>query len=133
MTLDEAARRWLGTPWRHLGRNRAGVDCIGLILLSALECGHDIPDPAPYAREPSDNRLVQGIQEHATRVGAAAPGDVLVFRWGRLAAHVGIASVHPVYGGPSVIHAAAKYGTVCEHLMAADILAAHVATYRIRG
>ena len=36
-TFVAAARGYVGVPWRHLGRSRTGVDCIGLVLLAARE------------------------------------------------------------------------------------------------
>jgi cell wall-associated NlpC family hydrolase len=136
MTLDAAARAYLGTPWRHLGRSATGIDCIGLVILAARDCGITIPDPAPYAREPQGNRLAAAASEHGVRVGQAQPGDVLLFRAGLYAGHVGIAGLHPEHGIPSVIHAYAKHGrAVCEQPLAALLSgdAALIGAYRLRG
>ncbi len=88
---------FVGVPWRHLGRSRTGVDCIGLVLLAAREVNVDLPDPAPYAREPQGNATVGGILSHAERVANPQPGDVLLFRMGLYGGHVGIASLHPAW------------------------------------
>lgn len=134
MTLDEAARGWIGVRWRHLGRSRTGIDCIGLVLAAAAECGVEVPDPAPYPREPQGTRLVAGVAQHATRVASPLPGDVLVFRLGPYGGHVGIAGIHPVHGQPSVIHAFARQGqAVCEQLMNDELRSALVGAYRLRG
>ena len=85
-----AARSYLGTPWRHMGRNRAGLDCIGLVLVAARDAGLSLPDPAPYEREPADARLVLEASRLASRVSSPAPGDVMVFRTTRHVGHVGI-------------------------------------------
>lgn len=132
--LVVAARGWLGVRWRHLGRSRTGVDCIGLVLLALRECGVEVPDPAPYAREPQGSRLLDGIARHADRVPAAGPGDVLVFRMGLYGGHVGIASTHPVHGLPAVIHAFARQGErVCEQVVNDEFHAALVGAFRVRG
>lgn len=124
-----AARQYLGTPWRHLGRTDRGVDCIGLVLLAAAEIGVVIPDPAPYEREPQGTRLLQGIAQYASRVGAHQPGDILVFRSGLYAGHIGIASEHPTYGKPAVIHAFARHGrAVCEQVLASLLQDTRAAT-----
>lgn len=132
--LVAAARGWLGVPWRHLGRSRTGVDCIGLVLLAARDCGIILPDPAPYAREPQGQRLAAGVAEHADRVGVALPGDVLVFRLGVFAGHVGIASLHPEHGEPALIHAFARHGVaVCEQVMSEEFRRSLVGAFRLRA
>ena len=41
-TLDrqvvDCARSWIGTRFRHQGRSRSGVDCLGLLVMVAKEC-----------------------------------------------------------------------------------------------
>ena len=125
-----AARAYLGAPWRHLGRSTAGVDCIGLVLLAARQAGVEIPDPAPYTREP-DGRLLAGVRRHARRVAPAADGDVLLFRLEDRAAHVGISTTHPSYGVPAVLHAYARRGLVVEERLTEELRQAFVGAFRI--
>lgn len=132
--LVMAARGWLGVRWRHLGRSRTGIDCIGLVLLALRDCGVEIPDPSPYAREPQGHRLLSGIQQHARRVADPEPGDVLLFRMGLYGGHVGIACDDLVYGQPAVIHAFARQGErVCEQMLNDELRAALVGAFRLRG
>ena len=126
-----AARSYVGVAWRHLGRSRTGVDCIGLVLLSARDVGLDLPDPAPYAREPQGTRLLDGILAHATRVAEAAPGDVLLFRMGLYGGHVGIASVHPTWGVPACLHAYAPRRQVVEQPMDDELRTALLGAFRL--
>jgi hypothetical protein len=126
-----AARSYVGVPWRHLGRARTGVDCIGLVLLAARDVGCELPDPAPYAREPQGTRLLDGIHAHATRIADAAPGDVLLFRMGLYGGHVGIASVHPAWGVPACLHAYALRRQVVEQPMDAELRAALLGAFRL--
>lgn len=126
-----AARGYVGVPWRHLGRSPTGVDCIGLVLLGAHEAGMDLPDPAPYAREPQGTRLLEGILAHATRVAEAAPGDVLLFRMGLYGGHVGIASMHPAWGVPACLHAYAPRRQVVEQPMDGELRAALLGAFRL--
>jgi len=126
-----AARCFVGVPWRHLGRACTGVDCIGLVLLAVREVGVDLPDPAPYAREPQGTRLLEGILGHATRVAVAAPGDVLLFRMGLYGGHVGIASDHPAWGVPACLHAYAPRRQVVEQPMDAELRAALLGAFRL--
>lgn len=134
MTADDlvaAARSYVGVPWRHLGRSRTGVDCIGLVLLVAREVGMDLPDPAPYAREPQGTRLLDGILAHAERVSEARAGDVLLFRLGLYGGHVGIASVHPAWDVPACVHAYAPRRQVVEQPMDAELRAALIGAFRL--
>ena len=126
-----AARSYVGVPWRHLGRSRTGLDCIGLVLLAAREARTDLPDPAPYAREPQGTRLLEGILAHATRVAEAAPGDVLLFRLGLYGGHVGIASTHPAWGVPACLHAYAPRKQVVEQPMDAELRSALLGAFRL--
>jgi cell wall-associated NlpC family hydrolase len=132
--LDEAARAYLGVPWRHLGRSREGLDCIGLVLLAARDCGIDADDPAPYAREPSSQLLRQELARYLDPASIAdpRPGDVLVFNLGLYAGHVGIAGKHPDYGCLSVIHAYAPRRCVVEECLGAEI-ETMTGVYRVRG
>jgi cell wall-associated NlpC family hydrolase len=129
--LVVAARKFLGVPWRHLGRTRAGVDCIGLVLLAAREIGHDLPDPAPYERKPQGARLVDGLARHARRVADPLPGDVLVFRTGLFGGHVGIATSHRTYGGAGVLHAYATHRHVVEQPLEAELQRELVGAWRL--
>ena len=126
-----AARSYVGVPWRHLGRSRTGVDCIGLLLLAAREAGWELPDPAPYAREPQGTRLLNGILAHGDRVSEVMPGDVLLFRMGLYGGHVGIASAHPAWGVPACLHAYAPRRQVVEQPMDAELRAALLGAFRL--
>jgi len=132
--LDEAARAYLGVPWRHLGRSRAGLDCIGLVLLAARDCGIAAEDPAPYAREPSSQRLREELARYLDEVSIAdpRPGDVLLFNLGIYGGHIGIAGLHPQYRCLSIIHAYAPRHRVVEERLGADI-EAMTGVYRVRG
>ena len=126
-----AARSYVGVPWRHLGRSRTGLDCIGLVLLAAREVGVELPDPAPYAREPQGTRLLEGILAHAERVSEILPGDVLLFRMGLYGGHVGIASMHPAWSVPACLHAYAPRRQVVEQPMDAELRAALIGAFRL--
>ena len=135
MTLDQAARRWLGVTWRHLGRSREGIDCIGLVLLAARDCGIAADDPAPYAREPSSHLLRAGLAAALDEVpiAAARAGDVLVFNLGLYAGHLGVRAVHPDYRVPSVIHAYAPRRRVVEEPLATIDTGTLTGAFRVRG
>ena len=135
MTLDLAARQYVGTPWRHLGRSREGIDCIGLVLLAAHDCGIAADDPAPYAREPSSHRLRAGLAAALDEVplAEAHAGDVLVFNLGLYAGHLGVRGMHPEYRVPSVIHAYAPRRRVVEEPLGTIDAGTLTGAFRLRG
>jgi len=129
----EASRSYLGVRWKHLGRSHQGVDCIGLVLLAHKDAGIELPDPAPYGREPESARIVVGLEAMgAVRVQDAAPGAVLVFRVdGVNAGHVGIAAWRD--GMCTVIHAYAPRRRVVEEPLSHDLEEALIGAWRIGG
>ncbi len=44
MCLEDAARKYLGTPFRHQGRTIYGMDCLGLVLTSLKDSGKFLKD-----------------------------------------------------------------------------------------
>lgn len=134
--VDEA-RTWLGTPWVHLARVKGvGVDCLGLIGMSALACGvegarawRDDPAMHNYGRVPqpaflraSCARFMQSIP-----IPDATCGDVLVMRFRRYPQHFALVS-----GCDRILHAYQAIGEVCENGVAVSG-AAVVAALRFRG
>jgi cell wall-associated NlpC family hydrolase len=84
--LIDEARTLIGTPWRHQGRTRRGVDCIGLVTLAAKNAGLDIMKlcgirpPANYGRDP-DPRLFALVEQQCTRISAPVAGCLLFFQF----------------------------------------------------
>ena len=116
----EAARAWIGTPYRHQASMQgAGADCLGLLrgvwrALYGTE-PEAIPAYSPDWSEASgEERLWAAAQRHLVRraPAEAAPGDVLLFRMrgGAVAKHLGIqAEIGPA---PSFVHAYSGHGVV---------------------
>ncbi len=114
------ARGWIGTPYLHQCATRgAGTDCLGLLrgVWRALY-GRE-PEAVPAYTRDWDEVASQEVLLAAARrllrpktVGAADPGDVLVFRMreGRVAKHLGIAG--EVGGNPTFIHAYTGHGVI---------------------
>lgn len=100
-----AARRWIGVPWVHQGRNRLGVDCVGLLLVVCWQLrltdydvrGYGLIPRAEWMRAECD-RLMNPIDE-------ARPGDVILLQLARRLLHVAIRTDHGIlhsWGGRSV-------------------------------
>lgn len=75
------ARSFVGVKWRHRGRSKFGVDCIGLVVLSMAAVGHPMRDRVDYGRNPWNDGLDREMREH---FGAAVldmqPGDIVTMR-----------------------------------------------------
>lgn len=114
LSAVQEALAWLGTPWRHQARVMgAGVDC-GQILAAVFEASGVLPhvDPGDYPQDfmlHADEERFRGIVErHARKVeGRALPGDIALFRFGRVLSHGAI-----VIKWPLIVHAYIKAGEV---------------------
>ncbi|UOF80038.1 putative phage cell [Caudoviricetes sp.] len=92
--LISEARRHLGTRFHHQGRAPgAGLDCLGLIVVSAKSCGLDIIDRVDYDRVPDGVSLVAEISKSLDGPfdkSAARLGSVLLVEFEKgLPQHVG--------------------------------------------
>ena len=95
-----AARRWVGTPYRHQAAMRgAGTDCLGLIRGVWREVYGQEPGPVPtysmdWSEPQRDEQLWRAARRYLTERPAAAlePGCVVLFRMraGSVAKHLGI-------------------------------------------
>jgi NlpC/P60 family putative phage cell wall peptidase len=85
-----AARRWIGTPYRHQASCRgAGADCLGLVRGVWRELyGREPEVPPPYtpdwaeARETAGETLAEAARRHLAEIAVedADAGDVVLFR-----------------------------------------------------
>lgn len=120
------ARDWLGTPYRHQASCKgAGTDCLGLLRGVWREIYGSEPRTVPaYTAdwdEPTGREeLLQAAQAllRAVPLGAAVPGDVLLFRMrpGAVAKHLGILAASGE--APAFIHAYSGHGVVTSPLSA---------------
>lgn len=119
--IAEAARKYLGTPFRHRGRGRH-LDCAGLIVKVSEDIGLPIPDQKRYGREPFKDGLVEaGVRAFGdpAHVGpcplsSLKEDDVILIRYAVNPHHVMIVGRSPM-GWLTVIHADGHYGKVIEH------------------
>jgi cell wall-associated NlpC family hydrolase len=103
-------RSWIGTPYRHMGRAKGpsgGVDCAQLVWAVFHACG--LTPFMPLEPYPRDFMLHQGIERYLTivldrahEVDEARPGDLVLYRVGRLYAHGAIVDAP---GWPRIVHA----------------------------
>lgn len=127
--LVTAARSWVGVKYRHQGRNRNGVDCIGLPIAVCQEAGLLVgaEPPANYTIVPNTRTFLANFEAFGcTRVPAReiVDGMLLVFSQEGYPCHVGLRST--MHGRSAVVHAHMGPRKVIEevlrpesHLMAA--------------
>lgn len=86
------AKTWIGTPYKHLGRDRFGIDCAGLIIKVAHALGISDYDTSNYSRRPNPQEFLRELRGKMDRVpkGELAHGMVGVFREPSHPCHVGI-------------------------------------------
>lgn len=97
----QAARGWIGTPYRHQASCKgAGADCLGLLRGVWREVLGAEPETVPsysidWSEPARDEALWRAAERHLLPklLGDEAPGDVLLFRMreGAVAKHLGLA------------------------------------------
>lgn len=135
MTLVEAARRYLGVPFQHQGRNPAvGLDCVGLLAVSLRDAGmgHYLAhDRLGYSRDPHDGLLEKAL---AAAFGPPLPrsemrpGDIVAMRFRGPVRHVAIVTDNPE--GLYLIHSYTSILRVTEHRIDAKWARRIVGVYR---
>jgi NlpC/P60 family putative phage cell wall peptidase len=109
----EAARAWVGTPYRHRAALReVGCDCIGLLRGVWREVVGDEPDLPPYRadwRDGAHSAELRALAERWLVPSELMPGAVLLFRIGAATAprHCGI-----FVGAGRFVHAQERLGVV---------------------
>ncbi|MGH8083878.1 MAG: C40 family peptidase [Lysobacter sp.] len=120
-----AARSWLHVPWRHQGRTRRGIDCVGFAVLVFGAIRPGIPDQRGYLRTPFSRRLalslMAGFGAPVSR-DELQPADVVTLANSGEEHHVAIVTDHPE--GLGLIHCYARAsggpGRVVEHRLSDD-------------
>ncbi|WP_342237169.1 hypothetical protein [Inquilinus sp. OTU3971] len=115
MQLVDAARAYLDVKWRHRGRSRFGIDCVGLPLLAARDIGYAIEDVPEYVRGAHGYDVVREIAARTRPASLAELREdlIVLFRDGVYPCHCGILGVSP-QGAWSLVHAYATAGKVVE-------------------
>ena len=110
--LIDAARRYIGTPWRHMGDSRSGMDCAGLLVAAARDCGIVAPLPV-HSPLPALSLFDDLLPRYCDRIAEPQAGAVLRLSVAGRPQHLAIVGQHPMQG-LSIIHADMRNG-VCEH------------------
>lgn len=115
MHIVDACRAYLGVPFRHQGRNRLGLDCGGLLVVAARDCGIELQDIQGYQRQPDGKKLLQVMRQELTQVYRPPEyGDVVLMRLRKYPQHIAIIT------DKGMIHAHSEAGYVVEHRLDDD-------------
>jgi cell wall-associated NlpC family hydrolase len=110
------ARKWIGVPYRHQGRGKFGIDCVGLLIEVAKGLGRPVNAPSAYSSMPQGYQLLNPCNEQLWKPARqkVIPGDLGVY-WGWNEAepqHFAFIGEHS--GRLTVIHSFSKYNEVVE-------------------
>ena len=86
-------RTYLGVPWRHQGRSRRGVDCVGFILLALKALNIPTVEITGYTRNPDGVALKEIMDKQPSLTSVSPPyrrGDIVLFRIRKEPQHVAL-------------------------------------------
>jgi len=125
------AKTYLGTPWRHQGRTKLGIDCAGLPIVIGRELGlHAFSDDINYQRLSIGAALFAPFEEHCIRLSNLAelkPGDMLIFKDPVFPQHIGLMS-----SNGNVIHAKLSRRKVVEEPLVGDLKSRLLRGYKFK-
>lgn len=130
--LADAARAYIGVRFRHRGRSRAGLDCVGLGVVAYADCGAPVRDFLLYGREPFRDGMVKHMTAALGEPVAIAPvaqhqlqdGDVILLRYHTNPHHMAIVGERQ-YGGTTaltLVHSEGVHGQVIEQRLTPDVV-----------
>jgi cell wall-associated NlpC family hydrolase len=126
--IINAARSYLGVRYHHQGRNRAGIDCAGLLVCVARDVGISTEgDQGGYSRTPDGASLKQALDTFGAPVDGFQPGDFLLMRFDAQPQHIAIVT------DKGIIHSYLSARRVVEHRLSEDWRARIVQAYAFPG
>lgn len=130
----EEARRWVGVPFRHAGRDRLGIDCVGLPLILLRFLHYTDFEDTDYSRSVNPERMRREIELFCVKIEEgfenAQTADLFFFNIMGATQHIG------VYTGKkdnTLIHAYESVGRVVEHIMNQKWINRIDTVYRLKG
>ena len=102
--MENAARGYLGIPYRYGGMSRRGTDCSGLVCMIYRDVAR--------VTLPHSTRKLRTMGRKVTRAHARS-GDLVFFRRGMFGrtGHVGVYLRDGIF-----IHASTKHGVICSNI-----------------
>lgn len=91
--LITECRSYLGVPWRHQGRTRKGVDCVGFLLLALKHLKIPMLEIKGYSRSP-DGIALKAIMDKQPSLESVRPpykrGDIILLKIRKEPQHVAL-------------------------------------------
>lgn len=81
IAIRDAAIEYLDTPFHHQGRTKWGIDCVGLIVCSARDCGIEVEDFTAYRKFAHDNTLEEKLLEYCYQIDELEDGCIVQYKW----------------------------------------------------
>jgi cell wall-associated NlpC family hydrolase len=131
----DKAREFIGIPFRHQGRTIHGVDCAGLLYLTAKELGVSTRDETDYGRLPDPKRMLRLLSENMDRIPIeeAVPGDVYWMRFGVDPQHLALVTDKGIIHSYSEVRKGSETGRVVEHTLNKTWKDRITSCWRIKG
>lgn len=131
----DLARSYIGTPWKHKGRTKNGIDCIGVPYMVGKELGlHDYDDSLDYGRQARNYDFMRALAPLGVRVRDLTQiqdADILILRIPIFPQHVGMAS--HIGNRQTMIHASVDARKVVEEYLTDEVKRTIIAAFRYRG
>lgn len=123
--IVETARTYLGVPFKHLGRSHAGIDCVGLVCVSARSALGAFADFIDYPPQPKTAMVYRHVRDRCDRIRAddAMEGDLVLIHRHGTSTHFGILTDR------GVIHADSSLQKVVEHPLTSQYIDWQVAAH----
>jgi len=123
--ITETARTYLGVPFKHMGRTRAGVDCAGLVVCVCNDLGIPVHDIPRYGRQPLGGLLEATVRKSFIRTETVGDGTILVMKFATEPQHLAICA------GDTIIHAYERVNKCVEHRLDSVWRKRIVSAYRV--
>ncbi len=90
--IIRVARSYIGTPFRLYGRERTGVDCVGLLYCLGKDLGIEVDNYTNYKAtpEPAKLQLMLDAYTYPTTINPPRNGQILKLRQLVFPMHVGV-------------------------------------------
>ena len=130
------ARELLGVRWIHNGRDKRGIDCIGVVLYACVEAGFgDGGMSRIYPKRPGREflKLFTGHKDiFEVPITQTREGDIAILSYATHPTHCGIVGTDKE-GNLTVIHSIASRKMVVEDRLENIMKCKHVMTFRVKG